>query len=243
MATRMTASEALEHPWLKLNEDELTVRKLEDSIVQMKKFNARRRLKASANAVIAIGKMAKLMSLFKSSKREGSSAAQSKDGADSINLDGILLEDTKNPSLPPMPPMENNAAVIQRMYSVQEPEHTHIEATARQRSVSITPTSKDIKIIESNLDNDNDSDLILAIQKKISELEVENERIVWSLTHEFSLPISIHDECDNLVNTKIPALGSSETDEAKSKDVEKTETMKLTYHGNLMTMKSLRSNL
>jgi hypothetical protein len=186
--------------------------------------------------------MAKLMSLFKNSKSESSSAAQSKDGADSINLDGILLEDS--PSLPPMPPVENDAAVLQRMYSVQEPEHTHIEATAiRHRSVSITPTSKDIKIIESNLDNDNDYDLILAIQKKISELEVENERIVWSLTHDFSLPFSISDESDNLINNKMPALGSSETDEALFKEVEKTEMMKLTYHKNLMTIKSLRSNL
>jgi hypothetical protein len=187
--------------------------------------------------------MAKLMSLFKSSKSESSSASQSKDGVDSINLDGILLEDRKGPSLPPMPPVENNAAVLQSMYSVQEPEHTHIETTAiRHRSVSITPTSEDI-IIEFNLDNDNDYDLILAIQKKISELEVENERIVWSLTRDFSLPISIHDESDNLVNTKIPALGSSETDEAKFKEVEKTEMMKLTYHRNLLTIKSLRSNL
>jgi hypothetical protein len=111
----------------------------------------------------------------------------------------------------------------------------------RKGSISIIPTSIDHEISRSNSLTEDDDNLVIAVQKKISELEVENERILWSLSHDFSCQIS--DGSNDLINTKTPVSDSNETSELDSKEVEKIETMKLDYNRNLMTLKSLRRNV
>ena len=49
---RWTARQLLDHPWITKNDDDLKGKDLTKTIVQMKKFNARRRLKAAMDAVI-----------------------------------------------------------------------------------------------------------------------------------------------------------------------------------------------
>jgi hypothetical protein len=141
---------------------------------------------------------------------------------------------------PSLIPEVENTVVRLRLDSSEEVGIVPLSET-RKGSISIIPTSTDYEISRSNSLNEDDDDLIIAVQKKISELEVENERILWSLSHDFSCQIS--DGSNDLINTKTPVLDSSETDQLDSKEIEKIETMKLDYSRNLITLKSLRKNV
>lgn len=59
---RATAEDLLKHPWIIAGDDTLRSKDLSNSIVTMKKFNARRRLRAAAHAVILSNRMNTLMS-------------------------------------------------------------------------------------------------------------------------------------------------------------------------------------
>lgn len=54
---RWTARQLLSHPWITKADEELKNKDLTKTIVQMKKFNARRRLKAAMDAVIIANRM------------------------------------------------------------------------------------------------------------------------------------------------------------------------------------------
>lgn len=58
---RWTADQLLSHPWITLGDETLASKSLQNSIQTMKKFNARRRLKAAADAVIMANRMSKMM--------------------------------------------------------------------------------------------------------------------------------------------------------------------------------------
>ena len=67
---RATANELLSHPWITLEDDKLASKDLSNSVLTMKKFNARRRLRAAANAVIMTNRMNNLMVGFRKAKLE-----------------------------------------------------------------------------------------------------------------------------------------------------------------------------
>mmetsp|Transcript_7263 Transcript_7263/g.10807 ORF Transcript_7263/g.10807 Transcript_7263/m.10807 type:complete len:389 (-) Transcript_7263:369-1535(-) len=54
---RWTASQLLQHPWIKMMDDSLLNHDLTGSIQVMRKFNARRRLRAAADAIITLNRM------------------------------------------------------------------------------------------------------------------------------------------------------------------------------------------
>jgi len=58
---RWTARQLLEHEWLNQKEENLRERDLQETLVVFKKFNAKRRLRAAADAVIMANRMKKLM--------------------------------------------------------------------------------------------------------------------------------------------------------------------------------------
>jgi serine/threonine protein kinase len=57
---RWTADQLLEHPWMKMGDDTLQAKDLQNSIAVLRKFNARRRLRAAADAIILANRMQKL---------------------------------------------------------------------------------------------------------------------------------------------------------------------------------------
>lgn len=69
-ADRWTAKQLLEHPWIILDANKLVTKDLQSSIATMKKFNARRRLRAAADAVIMANRMKKLMDFITLGKQE-----------------------------------------------------------------------------------------------------------------------------------------------------------------------------
>ena len=58
---RLTADQALQHPWLKVDDNRLASSGLQGSVEELKKFQASRRLKAGINAVKAVNKLKKIM--------------------------------------------------------------------------------------------------------------------------------------------------------------------------------------
>jgi calcium/calmodulin-dependent protein kinase I len=57
---RWSAAQLLKHPWILLGDDALANKSLPESIVTMRKFNARRRLKAAADAVIMANRLSRM---------------------------------------------------------------------------------------------------------------------------------------------------------------------------------------
>jgi calcium/calmodulin-dependent protein kinase I len=60
-ADRLTADGALTHPWVGLTVEELSRINLDANLKEFKKFNANRKFKAAAKAVIAVNKMSRLI--------------------------------------------------------------------------------------------------------------------------------------------------------------------------------------
>ena len=58
---RWTAAQLLQHPWITLGDDKLANKDLSNSITVMRKFNARRRLRSAADAVIMANRMKNMM--------------------------------------------------------------------------------------------------------------------------------------------------------------------------------------
>ena len=56
---RLTADQALRHPWFLLGDHELVSRNLTKTLDTMKKFNARRKFKGVAKGIMMANKMAK----------------------------------------------------------------------------------------------------------------------------------------------------------------------------------------
>jgi len=97
-----TSLQLLQHPWITLGDEKLAAKDLTGSITVMRKFNARRRLKAAADAVIMANRMKNLFGKLKSAATEIEAQknmslldAEAIKAADSINLsDG----DNRRPS-------------------------------------------------------------------------------------------------------------------------------------------------
>ena len=56
---RLTAAQALRHPWFLLGDHELVSRNLTKTLDTMKKFNARRKFRGTVKGVILSNKLAK----------------------------------------------------------------------------------------------------------------------------------------------------------------------------------------
>lgn len=67
---RWTAKQLLGHPWIQTDDKLLEGKDLKGAIVTMKKFNARRRLKSAADAVIMANRMKRLIAELTQRKKE-----------------------------------------------------------------------------------------------------------------------------------------------------------------------------
>ena len=72
---RWTAAQLLNHPWITLGDDKLATKDLSNSITVMRKFNARRRLKSAADAVILANRMKNMMATLGVRKEESGSGS------------------------------------------------------------------------------------------------------------------------------------------------------------------------
>lgn len=85
---RWSARQLLSHPWITAGDDELAKHDLTGSIAEMKRYNARRRLRAAANTVIMTNRISRLTNF--GSKRteipEGGAEISTKSEPDSSNL-------------------------------------------------------------------------------------------------------------------------------------------------------------
>jgi hypothetical protein len=57
---RWTARQLLGHPWITLGDEELEKRDLTGSLTELKRYNARRKLRAAADAVIVANRIRKM---------------------------------------------------------------------------------------------------------------------------------------------------------------------------------------
>lgn len=64
---RWTAEQLLKHPWITMGDETLEAKDLTNSIAVMKKFNARRRLRAAADAVIMANRMNRMLGRYRGS--------------------------------------------------------------------------------------------------------------------------------------------------------------------------------
>ena len=67
---RWTAKQLLKHDWVTTDDEKLQARNIDQTLVTMRKFNARRRFKAAASAVILTNRMKKLVESLTTMKKE-----------------------------------------------------------------------------------------------------------------------------------------------------------------------------
>jgi len=91
---RWTAKQLLQHTWITMGDDQLKTKDLSGAITQMKKFNARRRLRAAVDAVKLANRM-KHFGMHKSSNKHGEGESDLSEGAD--EHDHILPEHVTGP--------------------------------------------------------------------------------------------------------------------------------------------------
>jgi len=90
---RWTARQLLSHPWITMGEEALKTKDLAQTLVQMKKFNARRKLKGAMEAVMLANKMKKF-ALRSSIDRDAASTKDLSEG--DITADAALPEFMRN---------------------------------------------------------------------------------------------------------------------------------------------------
>jgi len=67
---RLTVNQALDHAWVRAATSDLEVRKLQKQLSNFKAFNARRKLKGAAQAVIAINRVKRFSASFAAKREE-----------------------------------------------------------------------------------------------------------------------------------------------------------------------------
>lgn len=81
---RWTAEQLLKHPWITMGDETLQSKDLSNSIAVLRKFNARRRLRAAADAVILANRMNRLFGKLSSKEGEnGKKEGENTQGASS----------------------------------------------------------------------------------------------------------------------------------------------------------------
>ena len=104
---RWTARQLLSHPWITMGDEELAKRDITGSLTELKRYNARRRLRAAADAVIMANRIRKmtgehpyLLPLVDPSPGLGSSKIiEDEVGADSGDIENSV-DATDGPDIP-----------------------------------------------------------------------------------------------------------------------------------------------
>ncbi len=91
---RWTAVQLLQHPWITLGDEKLAHKDLTNSITVMKRFNAKRRLKAAADAVILANRMKNMFGKL----REASNELNLQRKVSLLDADAINATDDKDSS-------------------------------------------------------------------------------------------------------------------------------------------------
>lgn len=78
---RWTAGQLLRHPWIEAQDEVLANKDLNSTLVEMKRYNARRKLKAAANTIITLNRMKK-MALTTSIRRKSEAMVSAKELAE-----------------------------------------------------------------------------------------------------------------------------------------------------------------
>ena len=88
---RWTAGQLLRHPWIEAQDEVLANKDITSTLVEMKRYNARRKLKAAANTIITLNRMKK-MALTTSIRRKSEAMVSAKELADkqaAANANGL----------------------------------------------------------------------------------------------------------------------------------------------------------
>lgn len=88
---RWSAAQLLQHPWITLGDDKLASKDLSNSITVMKKFNARRRLRSAADAVILANRMKNMMANLGGGHKKDDAVLLT-DGIESVKKKVSLLD-------------------------------------------------------------------------------------------------------------------------------------------------------
>jgi calcium/calmodulin-dependent protein kinase I len=80
---RWTASQLLQHPWIVAKDEVLASRDITGTLIEMKRYNARRKLRAAAGAIMTINRV-KRMSIASSEKRRNSDVALSQKALETL---------------------------------------------------------------------------------------------------------------------------------------------------------------
>lgn len=89
-AKRLTVHQALRHPWLLKEDDKLENKKLDNSLAQLKKFQAAKKFRGAVKAVMAVQRMKRLV---------GAAAASSTPSATTIATEESTPSEPTTPSL------------------------------------------------------------------------------------------------------------------------------------------------
>jgi serine/threonine protein kinase len=93
---RWTAEQLLSHPWMVMGDETLQAKDLQQSIVVLRKFNARRRLRSAADAVILANRMQKLLGKMTVSNKDSASGGNGMSIKKAISMiDPDLLKGNK----------------------------------------------------------------------------------------------------------------------------------------------------
>jgi hypothetical protein len=76
---RMTADQAMAHPWIKMAESDLAVKVLRHAMQNFQTFNAGKKLKGATKAIIAAGRMKRLMMGVRAAAEESVESVEGKD--------------------------------------------------------------------------------------------------------------------------------------------------------------------
>lgn len=86
---RLTAAQALEHPWLSSDEDKLAANALESAKAELKKFQAKKRFRKGVNAIKAINRMKNLLGSLGKPKSSSTNEDAAADGTADATADTI----------------------------------------------------------------------------------------------------------------------------------------------------------
>ena len=78
---RWSARQLLSHPWITAGDEELAKHDLSSSLSELKRYNARRRLRAAANTVIMTNRISRLTNLSSKAKVESETSIKAIDSA------------------------------------------------------------------------------------------------------------------------------------------------------------------
>lgn len=95
ISERWTAKQLLEHPWVTAEDTTLANRNIDSTLVVMRKFNARRRFKAAARAVILTNRMRNLIEGITQIKKDEEAGAEIEEDDSHMNVPAFAQQDSQ----------------------------------------------------------------------------------------------------------------------------------------------------